>query len=406
MYNLKTVGIVAEYNPLHRGHLYHIRKSRNCTEICSIIAVISSNFVQRGEPAMIDKEVRTRMALASGVNLVLELPVVYSSHNAGLFAGAAVDILAATGIVTHLSFGMETPDDRLSAIADILNDEPQTFKIALKNHMKSGSSFVQARSLVLDELIPGSLELLKQPNNNLALAYIKRIREKEHPLKPLVIKRSGAGYHDRHADSAEDTFASATAIRALFESGRHDEAYSLMPEETSPLLREAYTTGHTATDRQKTWHAIKLSLLRSTTESLKETAEMREGLENRMLRRAYVSTSLDDFIDSCTSRRYTKGRVQRYCTHLLLNLTHGMSRSFQEQGPAYIRVLGADSEGRRLLGMMRKSAALPVISKASAPWSEYSSEMMEFEHRASEIWEMLTDNPRTKREARFVPVML
>lgn len=355
---------------------------------------------------MIDKEVRTRMALASGVNLVLELPVVYSSHNAGLFAGAAVDILAAAGVVTHISFGMETPDDRLCSIADILIDEPLSFKSVLKDLLKSGCSFVQARSLALDEIIPGSMALLKQPNNNLALAYIKRIREKRHQLEPLIIKRSGAGYHETEVNRSADTFASATAIRALFESGRSDEAFSLMPDESAPLLKEACKSGHTVIDRQKIWHAIKLSLLRSNQESLREIAEMREGLENRMLRRVYESTSLDDFIDSCVSRRYTTGRIQRYCTHLLLNLTHNMSRRFQELGPPYIRVLGADEDGRKLLCIMRKRATLPVISKASAPWNEYASEMMRFEHRASEIWEILTDNPRTKREARFVPVMI
>ena len=402
---MKTVGIVAEYNPLHRGHLYHIRKSRNCTENCAIIAVISSNFVQRGEPSMIDKEVRTRMALASGVNLVLELPVVYSSHNAGLFANAAVDILAATGVVTHVSFGMETPDGRLGAIADILNDEPPAFKTALKEHLRCGTSFVQARSLALSEIIPGSFELLKRPNNNLALAYIKRIREKKYALEPLIIQRTGADYHDATINRDRDIFASATAIRALFGSGRHDEAYDLMPEESASLLREAHTLGHTATDRQKLWHAVKLSLLRSDRASLSDIAEMSEGLENRLLELTYTAKSLSGFIDSCTSKRYTKGRVQRYCAHLLLNLTHGMSRSFQERGPAYIRVLGADETGRKLLRIMRKRASLPLVSRASAPWCEYSSCMMHFEHRASEIWEMLTDNPRTKREAKLVPMM-
>ena len=402
---MEIVGIVAEYNPLHRGHLYHIRKSQNCTECRAIISVISSNFVQRGEPALADKEVRARMALASGVDLVLELPVVYSSHNAGLFANAAVDILAATGVVTHISFGMETPDDGLNRIADILNDEPLSFRESLRSHMKSGCSFVQARSLALDEIIPGSLELLKRPNNNLALAYIKRIREKGYALTPHIVKRTGSDYHDTEVSST-DTFASATAIRTLLGSGHSAEALSLMPERPAALLHEALEAGHTVIDRQKIWHAVKLSLLRTDRETLSQTAEMREGLENRMLELAYRATSLENFVDSCTSRRYTKGRIQRYCTHLLLRLTHTLSRDFQERGPAYIRVLGANERGREILGMMRECATLPLISKSSAPWSDYAGEMMRFEHRASEIWELLTDSPRIKREARFIPVMI
>jgi len=119
----KIVGVIAEYNPLHKGHLYHIRKSRSRAQIDAIIAVISSNFVQRGLPAMIDKGTRARMALACGADLVLELPVAFSSHNAGLFANAAVDILAATGVVSELSFGMENPAFDAAAVADLLNDD-------------------------------------------------------------------------------------------------------------------------------------------------------------------------------------------------------------------------------------------------------------------------------------------
>lgn len=404
MHNLKVAGIIAEYNPFHRGHLYHIRKSRMRAQADAIIVVISSNFVQRGEPALADKETRTRMALACGADLALELPVVFSSHNAGLFANAAVDILAATGLVQNLCFGMETPGERLDGIADILNEEPERFRDALKKHLSLGYSFVQARSMALDEIIPGSLSLLKGSNNNLALAYVKRIREKGYPFIPLAIQRQGADYHDRELP-AGDAMASASAIRSRFGSGDKEEAEACMPEEAAELLRDADRNGHIASDRERFWRAVKLSLLRSDAESLSRIAEMREGLENRMLKLAYRASSLDEFVDACTSRRYTKGRIQRYCTHLLIGLEHCGSRLFQENGPAYIRVLGANETGRRLLSLMRESAALPVVSRAAASFSPYAQAMMQFEHRASEIWELLTDAPRPQREARLIPVM-
>lgn len=401
---MKVAGIIAEYNPFHRGHLYHIRKSRSRAQADAIIVVISSNFVQRGEPALVDKETRTRMALACGADLVLELPVVFSSHNAGLFANAAVDILAATGLVNDLSFGMESPDEPLEELADLLNEEPERFREALKKHLSSGFSFVQARSMALDEIVPGSLSLLKGSNNNLALAYVKRIRERGYPIRPLAVRRQGAGYHDLELPG-EGAAASASAIRARFASGDGEKAGSFMPEAAAELLRSEGLYGHTASDAERFWRAVKLSLLRSDAESLSRIAEMREGLENRMLKFAYRASSMGEFVDACTSRRYTKGRIQRYCAHLLIGLSHCDSRIFQENGPAYIRVLGANETGRAMLSRMRKSASLPVVSRASAPFSPYARAMMQFEHRASELWELLTDNPRPQREARLVPVM-
>ena len=402
----RVAGIVAEYNPFHKGHLYHIRKTRSRAQIDAIIVVISSNFVQRGLPALIDKGVRTQMALAGGADLVLELPVAFSSHNAGLFANAAVDILAATGVANELSFGMESPDCDMNAMADVLNEEPYAFKRALQNFLAEGYSFVQARSMALDEIVPGSLDFLKRSNNNLALAYAGRIRQKKYALEPRPIERVGAGYHDREIDEKE--IASATAIRDLFASddeAKKNIALSLMPEEAAELLREADENGRVANNEDRLWRALKLMLLRTDAKNLANVAEMREGLENRMLRLAYEAESFDEFIDACTSRRYPRGRIQRHCMHLLIGLTHETSRSFQESGPAYIRVLGANETGRELLAAMRKRATLPVISKASVPKAlgTYAQAMMQLEHRATEIWETLTENPGTKAEARYVP---
>lgn len=403
---MKVTGIIAEYNSLHEGHQYHIRKSRNIVRADATIAVISSNFVQRGEPALVDKGVRAEMALACGVDLVLELPVVYSSHNAGLFANAAVDILASTGLVSSLCFGMETPDERkLNAVADLLNEEPKEFRADLRRYLKGGCSFVQARSLALEERIPGCLSFLKRPNNNLALAYTKRIREKGYPLEVIPIERVGAGFHDRKVGEAS-SYASASALRRLFEAGREELVYARMPEKAASLLRSSSESGHVALSKERYWRAIRLSILRDGVEGLSRVAEMREGLENRMHSLVWESESFDAFLSACTSRRYPAGRLSRHCVHLLIGLLHEASRDFQKNGPPYIRVLGANEIGRRLLRTMRDSAKLPLISKSSAPWSSYARRMMAFEHRATEIWEMLTDSPRPKRESRFRTVIL
>jgi predicted nucleotidyltransferase len=150
---------------------------------------------------------------------------------------------------------------------------------------------------------------------------------------------------------------------------------------------------------------VKAAITRGGARELGAVAEMREGLENRMVFAAARAASFAEFVDACTSRRYPAGRIQRHCVHLLLGLTHAESRAFQAGGPAYIRVLGANGRGRELLRAMRKTAALPVTAKPSAPWSGYASGMMNYEHRATELWELLTEKPRLRAEARYVPIL-
>lgn len=417
---MNAVGIIAEYNPLHRGHVYHIRKSRERGEFSAVISVISSNFVQRGLPAFADKSTRAAMALACGVDLALELPVVFSSHNAGVFANAAVDILASTGVVSRVSFGMETPDlPALRVLADLLNEEPPAFKNSLKKFLREGYSFVQSRSMALDESVPGALKLLKSPNNNLALAYAKRVREKNYNVEPFAVERIGSGFHDEKLPCATGNggfrIASAAAIRSLLCEGKRGEqdkqklAYSMMPDACAALLREDADGGRLARDGGRLWRSVRQALLRAGPEGLKEISEMGEGLENRMIRAAWRSESFESFVESCVTRRYTKGRIQRHCAHLLIGLTHDWSRAFQKSGPVYIRVLGANETGRGLLALMRDTASLPVISRARVPKDRdimsASARMMEIEHKSTEMWEMLTDRPFIRAEARRVPLM-
>jgi predicted nucleotidyltransferase len=347
------------------------------------------------------------MALSCGIDLALELPVVFSSHNAGPFANAAVDILAATGRVAVISFGMENPDrceSSLFGIADILNDEPANFKLSLKKNLSLGYSFVQARSMALDEIAPGSLEILKRPNNNLALSYVKRIRERRYPIGTVAILRSGSGHNEETI--ANGGTANASAIRGLAASGDVEAASALMPAESAELFREACASGHAASCGFRLWTALRQSIIRASARDLAAVAGMSEGLENRVMDMAFRAESYESFVDSCTSRRYPRGRVMRLCAHILLNLSQEESKLFQANGPAYIRVLGANATGRKLLAEMRDSTALPVISKSSAPWSRYSQSMMNLEHRASELWETLTDSPRLRSETNYVPVML
>ncbi|MDR1134248.1 MAG: nucleotidyltransferase family protein [Synergistaceae bacterium] len=403
---MKIAGIVAEYNPLHKGHEYHIRKSRECAQIDAILALISSNFTQRGEPAIVDKNARARMAIECGADLALELPCVFSCRNAGIFADAAVDMLAAAGAVAYISFGTESSGDKrelFEKAADILNEEPETFAVSLKKYLREGNSFVKARSMALEETLPGISELLKGPNNNLALAYIKRIRQKKYPMETLQIQRLGPGFNDPR--TVENGLASASAIREMIARGDGKMYLPLLPESSADILREEMYGGHAAVRKDMFWRAVRTALLRASPEELADVAEMSEGFENRMRMAAYDAASMDDFVGRCSEKRYPRGRVRRYCAHILLNLRKEASLRFQRHGPAYLKVLGANATGRRVLKSIGGICPLPVLSRAGGRVGPYAREILRFERTATEIWEMLTDNPRNDAEKRAIPFM-
>ena len=403
---MRIAGITAEYNPLHGGHEYHIRKTRQIANADAIIALISSNFTQRGEPSIVDKRARSSMAIACGADIVLELSSIFSCRNAGIFADAAVDILNATGLVNVVSFGTEAGVEKIKMfeeIARILNDETCEFKESLRNFLDAGHSFVHSRSMALDLIIPGALTLLSTPNNNLALAYIKRITGKKYGIETLHIKRTGAGFHDSETKPGE--YASAASVRAAIERSGLGAANALIPEACAEILRVEISEGHSVIGQDRLWRAVKQATLRSSPADIADIAEMREGLENRMKRAAYEAASMNEFVDLCTSRRYPAGRIRRYCIHLLLNLRREQSVMFQERGPAYIRVLAANDVGRQVLKLMNKTASLPVLSKPGGKMTRYASEIMRFERAATEIWETLTDCPRSNAESRTRAMM-
>ncbi|MDO4556822.1 MAG: nucleotidyltransferase family protein, partial [Lachnospiraceae bacterium] len=223
---MKTAGIIAEYNPFHYGHQYHIEQTRKKTGADYVIAIISGNFVQRGAPSVIDKYQRTKAALSSGCDLVLELPVVYSSASAEFFASGAVCLLDSLGICDFLSFGSEAGKlDQLSVLSDILREEPSDFKNILKFYLREGMSFPLAREKALHTYCDSILHCqfsndfwssLKQSNNILALEYLKSLKKIRSGIFPVTITRKNAPYHDK---KLYEDFSSATAIRhTLFTS--------------------------------------------------------------------------------------------------------------------------------------------------------------------------------------------
>lgn len=395
------LGIIAEYNPFHNGHLYHMNKAKEMTHASCTVIALSSNFVQRGEPSMIDKWERTRMALAQGANLVIEMPSAFSCHNAGVFCSAGVDLLAATETVTHLSFGMEdTSFHSLKGVIDILIEEPPSFKENLKRHLQEGHSYVESRSLALEDLIPGAGRLMSSSNNILAVGYMMRITQKGYPLTPVPVERTGRAYLD---DTLTDV-ASATAIRKAIKEKGLDEVYSYVPQESFFILKKAFDRGRCAIDDDVLFRMIIASCLRASPKELASYAEMKEGIENRIMQASKYSKDLQELIEAISTKRYPKARVQRHLMHILLAYDHWTNKAVQRLSVPYIRVLGFDDKGRALLKTMRKKARLPLITKTGSLESPYSKTIAAFEYKAVELWEMLCNTPQRRKDVVQKPI--
>jgi predicted nucleotidyltransferase len=354
----------------------------------------------------VDKTARARMALAAGADLALEFPCAFSCRNAGIFADAAIDIIAASGIVSYVSFGTEADENKkglFEAIADILNEEPAAFAASLKKYLREGNSYVSSRSMALEEMLPGSLELLKSPNNNLALAYTKRIREKKYPLETFHTQRIGAGFHERGAEPGDT--ASASAIREMIRRDEGEACRRFLPGASADILEEEIKNGRAAVKKDRFWRAVRMAVLRAAPEEMANVAEMSEGFENRMREFVYAADSMDDFVERCRARRYPRGRIQRYCAHILLNLRRETSLRLQRNGPAYIKTLGANETGRKVLRLMKGNSRLPILSRAGGRVSGYAGEILSFERAATQIWETLTDEPKNDAERRAVPAL-
>ena len=397
-----VIGIVAEYNPFHYGHLHHIREAARQSDASGIVVVLSSYFTQRGEPALLSKWDRAETALRAGANLVLELPVFYSCANAGIFAGGGIDILAATGFVDTLSFGMEDPDFPAAPILDILIHEPPPFKDFLKKYLKSGFSYVKARARTLGEFDPVFEHFASRPNNSLAIAYMKRVREKKYPLRCLPVLREGDDYL---AETVTSPMASAGALRCLLEKGDFEGTKPFIPLSSMEILLSCIHAGRAVLGREALWRIARSALSRASREELERSAGMTEGMENRLLKFTSESGSWEEFIASAVSGRYPAGRVRRQSIHFLLGISNQDSLLLQEEGPSYLRPLAADARGRELLRESGERGSLPVRSKIPLDRNTSESRLALFEHRAGELWENLTTRHAPGSEKKRRPFM-
>lgn len=375
---MQATGIVAEYNPFHNGHLYHLQESKRLTGQ-PVIVVMSGSVMQRGEPAVLSKWLRARLAAENGASLVLELPAAFSLRSAEFFAKGAVQILQATGCVTHLSCGAENPAADFTALAKAAALPENIAR--LQSLLKEGVSYAAAWEQVLPQA------RLRAPNDILALEYSKALLNTSIP--PVFVRRRDGGYNSTAIDGS---IASATAIRQAL--SQNDCSWrQAVPSNVS----EALTHNHPGYNKQLLWQLISYRLRLLTPDAIAQRCQCSEGLEYALKQTADCLT-LEEAINRCAGKRYTAGRVRRLLLQLLLDKPRSL---LEQRQPAYLRVLAFDDTGRRLLKIMKKTASLPIITKVGrqkfcspdAPMAQ----QLDLETAVTDIWSLLQNNPALNR---------
>lgn len=354
-------GIIAEYNPLHKGHAYQLSECKKKTSAAYTVIVMSGNYVQRGEPAIIDKQIRTELALRSGADLVLELPVFYSCSSSRYFAEGAVDLMNKSGIITHLCFGSESGNlDELCSFASLLNHETEYFKTALNKHLSNGHSYPAARALAWGDISQGKSTLNPAlPNNILAVEYIAALSRTKSRITPVTITRSGSGYHTPTSTPGE--FSSATALRHLLLNRNFSKAASHVPKEAS----ESFLTylEHAPLITIDDYSAILSYLLSFVPDGIHDFPAY---LWQRIKKRRNEFTTISSFISDIKSRNITYTSISRSLLHWMLGLTSDMFQTFYKgQINPYIRILGFRKDSQPLLRMLKEHAKVPIITKAA-----------------------------------------
>lgn len=364
---MKTVGIIAEYNPFHNGHAYHIQKAKEITGADYCVVVMSGNFVQRGAPALMDKFLRCECALKSGADLVLELPVYYAVSSAEHFARGAVTLLDRLGVVDSMCFGSECGDIRLlTEFAKELLDESTAFKGTLGRELRTGHTYPQARNSALIASAPrltAYIDVLANPNNILGIEYCKALLTTDSKIRPYTIKRAGASYHDSCLDSS---FSSALSIRESFrQNGNLAELSKQVPAVSLSVAERAFMKSFPIFSDDFSL-LMQYSLLSAEAEGFTEYPDIDKELSDRIVNLLPKYQDFRSFCDLLKSKNRTYTRISRSLLHVLLGIRREELFRCIEEGPAfYARMLGFRESASPLLSTIKKEGKIPLLSKLS-----------------------------------------
>lgn len=381
---MKTAGIVAEYNPFHNGHKYHIEKTKEETGADHVVAVMSGNFVQRGETAILSKWARAEMAIENGVDLVIELPTMWSIARAQDFAAGAVSLLQALGCVDVISFGSECGDSEiLQKTSEILGD-PRVLSRML-NDLEIGMSFAGARAEAVRMYYGDSYyDILSEPNNTLAIEYIlANNKDQKRKADIFTVQRKGAA-HDSLIRS--ENIASASDIRRMMLAGENWSHF--VPQSVVDIYNREVENQTGPTPYSKLMFSVLCCMRQSRAEDILESPDVSEGIENRIHEAALKARDLDELFTLAKTRRYPHSRIRR----IVLASFLGLTREQCEGLPPYIKVLAMNEKGREILKAAKETAALPIVTKASDfdNLSERAKEVYSLEGMCTDVYSLAT----------------
>ncbi len=361
---MKAVGLITEYNPFHNGHRYHIRKAKELTGADTAVVIMSGNYVQRGTPAIIDKYTRTAIALDNGADLVFELPVSYSSSSAEFFARGAIESIHALGFVDCLCFGSEIKNiEEMKKLAQLLVKEPPEVSVLIKEKLKEGSSYPEARMAAILEFQKSPADevktILSSPNTLLGLEYLKALYQLGSSIEPFILERVGMEHHGGFQKSS--SFNSATALRSrLSSSEEKEDVFSQlkanMPENAVRLLERKYRVSFPVGEDDLSG-LLYYKLLCQTSKELSKYTDMNEELAFRIKNSLEEYESFSSFAKKIKSRQYTLTRIYRCFLHILLDI-----KDIPDTLP-YLRLLGLKREASILLNKKSLHTTVPIITK-------------------------------------------
>lgn len=389
---MKVVGLIAEYNPFHNGHEYHIEKAKKITGADAAVVIMSGDFVQRGTPAIMPKHMRTRSALMCGADLVIELPVCYATGTAEQFAYGAVSILDKLGFVDCICFGSECGNiDSMQEIAQLLLHESIEYKEMLQEFLRLGMSFPTARQNALEHLHPDKdySKILEQPNNILGIEYLKALDRIGSKMIPYTIQRLSSQYHDIEL---QDGYSSASAIREAIERNAFDCIYEQIPKASHVLLKEKYNNCYPIYANDFSL-LLKYRLLNESKATITEYADVSTDLANRIYNQLNKFVDFDQFCELLKTKELTYSRISRALLHIILGI-----RKTDYKILEYARVLGFRTESTELLSVLKRYTRIPLVTKLTASYnlSDSAKKMLDADIFASNLYEsVITDKFKT-----------
>lgn len=370
---MKVCGVIAEYDPFHRGHERHLRLAREKTGADFILCVMSGFYTQRGMPALLPPDVRAHMALLSGADAVVQLPAAFSAREGDVFARAGVEMLSRFGCVDFLSFGCETDDlPLLQKAAALLENKPEAMEQDVQNGLAQGLSYAAAQGKALEGALGADARKLQLPNAALALGYLRALRQLGSSMQPVPIFRES----DYHAGEME-AYPSATAVRSALLRGDWKGVEQAVPAKALPILLQAVQDGRICRPERMD-SLLRHALLQLGEEGIRKLPGVDEGMESRILSAARQHTTASAILDAVKTRRYTRGRIGRALCWAAL----GTAKADLPRQITGVQVLGFRESARPLLKRMQ-AGSLPLIMKKAR------EECLAMENKYADIWQLM-----------------